>query len=211
MNNEAIDFFSKLALKNDLNSKTVKLAKNTDVTEIDAKFILKYADIKTNILDLGTGTGLIVNKIYKHVNSIDCVELFEQFSKFIVVDEKINVINTNVWEFDTSKKYDVITMFGLMQYFNEDEARKVYQKYYNFVASKGKFIIKNQFGIKDDVTVSGYSEEQQSEYFSQYRHIDKEVDILKNIGLRNIEVIDVYPPEGNRWSNTHFYAIVAEK
>ncbi|MBQ2883144.1 MAG: methyltransferase domain-containing protein [Alphaproteobacteria bacterium] len=211
MNNNALNFFSKLASNSNLNAQSVKLAKNTDLTEIDADFILKYASSKATILDLGTGTGLIVNKIYNYVKSIDCVELFECFSKFILVDKKIKIINQNIWDFTSEKKYDMITMFGFMHYFNEEEAIKVYQKCYNFIKNNGKVIIKNQFGVQEDVTVAGYSSEQQTDYFAQYRYIDKEVNILKNIGFKNIEVIDIYPPEANRWHNTHFYAIVADK
>ncbi len=59
--------------------------------------------------------------------------------------------------------------------------------------------------------MSGYSKEQKADYFSQYRHIDKEVKILKDIGFKNIETFDVYPKQANRWNNTHFYAIVGEK
>lgn len=47
--------------------------------------------------------------------------------------------------------------------------------------------------------------------FASYRHIDKETLLLENIGYKNIKVVDIYPPEANRWDNTHFYAIVAEK
>jgi hypothetical protein len=75
----------------------------------------------------------------------------------------------------------------------------------------GKFIIKNQFSVTEDVNVSGFSSELQQEYHAQYRNIDKEIEILKKIGYKNVEVFDIYPPECNRWNNTHFYAIVATK
>lgn len=121
-NREALDFFRKISeISND--PKSVKLANASDFSQMDADFILKYA--------------------------------------------------------------------------NED--------------SEGKIIIKNQFGVRDDVVVEGYSEEQHSNYFAQYRFIDKEVVNLSNIGYQNISVMDIYPPECNRWENTHFYAIVAEK
>jgi hypothetical protein len=100
-------------------------------------------------------------------------------------------------------------MFGVAQYFNEDEILGIYKKYYSNLKENGKMLIKNQFGVNEDVLVSGYSEELKTDYYSQYRHIDKEVDILKKVGFKNVEVIDIYPPECNRWENTHFYAIVA--
>ena len=98
-----------------------------------------------------------------------------------------------------------------MHYVERSEAIKIYKKCYNFLKEHGKIIIKNQFGVNDDVLVAGYSEEQKTDYYAQYRHIDKEINLLKEIGFKNVEKIDIYPPEANRWNNTHFWAIVGEK
>jgi cyclopropane fatty-acyl-phospholipid synthase-like methyltransferase len=114
-------------------------------------------------------------------------------------------------DFSSNKQFDVITIFGVLHYFNEKEAMAIYQKYYPYLKKGGKMIVKNQFGVKEDVIVDGYSEEQQQNYFACYRYITKEQKILETIGYKNIEVVDIYPPECNRWENTHFYAIVAEK
>lgn len=98
-----------------------------------------------------------------------------------------------------------------MHYVNEIEAKSIYSKYFNYVSEQGKMIVKNQFGLHEDVTVDGFSEELQENYFSQYRYIDKEIRLLREVGFNNIEVVDIYPKECNRWDNTHFYALVAEK
>ena len=212
MNNQnALEFFEKMTDKAKNNPNCVKMAKNTDFTHIDAQFILNYANQNSEILDLGSGTGLTVNKIYDRVKSIDCVEPFKEFSDHIIKSNNITVINQNVMDFDTNKKYDIIGVFGLIQYFNKEESTKIYEKCLNWMKPKSKIIIKNQFGIYDDVLVAGYSEEQKTEYFSEYRHLDKEVKLLESLGYKNIETFDIYPPEANRWNNTHFYAIVAEK
>ena len=168
-------------------------------------------NLTSEILYLGAGTGLIVNKIYKHVRKIVAVEAFEAFTKFIVQSPKIEIVNQHLLRYEPKQHFDLITAFGLMHYFDENEAIKIYKKYFEYIKPQCLMIIKNQFGIQDDVVVSGYSEEQKSNYYAQYRHIDKEVQILKNIGFKNIEIVDIYPPECNRWDNTHFYAIVAQK
>ena len=54
-----------------------------------------------------------------------------------------------------------------------------------------------------------YSSELQSEYFSVYRHIDKEKAILKSIGFEKIEQYDIYDKQANRFDNTHFWALRA--
>jgi hypothetical protein len=96
-----------------------------------------------------------------------------------------------------------------MNYFNTDEATTVYKKAKSFVKLGGTLVVKNQFGVKEDVTVAGFSEEIGRNYYSNYRHVDSEVALLGLLGFKNIEVTDIYPAEFNRWENTHFYAITA--
>ena len=210
-NTHALAFFDHLAHKSKNNPSSVKLAHNTDYTEIDAKLILKYATKNTNILDVGTGTGLIVNKIYDKVAKIVCIEPYAQFTKFIVKSPNITIINKNIFDYDTKKKFDIITAFGFMHYFNEAETISIYKKIINYLKKEGLLIIKNQFGIHENVIVDGYSEEQKTNYFARYGFIDKEIKLLEQVGYKNIEKFDIYPSEANRWTNTHFYALVAQK
>ncbi len=159
MNNKnALDFFEKMTSKAKDNPNCVKMAKNTDFTHIDAEFILKYADKNSEILDLGSGTGLTVNKIYDKVKLIDCVEPFKEFSDHIVKSDNVSVINQSVLDFDTDKKYDLVGVFGLIQYFNREESANIYKKCLKWMKPNSKIIIKNQFGVKEDVLVAGYSE-----------------------------------------------------
>jgi len=210
-NKDAMTFFKGLACSEKNSPNVVKLAHNTDYTDLDAAFILKYSNQKSKILDIGTGTGLIVNKIYDKVGYVECVEPYKEFTKFINKSDNIKIVNKNVFEYQTKQKFDLITLFGFMQYFIELEAIQIYKKCYNLLNKSGIIIIKNQFGITKDVNVSGYSQEQKSDYFSQYRHIDKEKKILTESGFNNIEYFDIYPPEANRWDNTKFFAIVGNK
>ncbi|AAP76671.1 class I SAM-dependent methyltransferase [Helicobacter hepaticus] len=207
MNEKALDFFK--ALSKGANQNSVKLANNTDFSDIDAKFILKYANEKSHILDLGSGSGLIVNKIYPYVDKIVCVDKFKEFTKFIAKEQKITIYNEDLFDFDTKEKFDIISAFGIMHYVNEEEVQVLYKKYQQFLKPQGIFIIKNQFGINETINISGYSQEQKRDYYSQYRWIEREKEILISLGHRIVEVCDIYPPEANRWDNTHFYAIVA--
>ena len=211
-NKKALDFFQNISLSSDVDPLlSCKFSEVNDHTQMDADFIMKSASAETSILDLGSGTGLIVNKIYDKVKSIACVEPFEGFTKFIAKSENIEIFNQTLREFEPARQYDLITIFGVMQYFNEEESDTIYKKYFHFLKGTGKLIVKNQFGVNEDVVIEGYSEEQKRDYFAHYRHICKEVKMLENTGYKNVEVIDIYPPECNRWDNTHFYAIVAEK
>ncbi|MDR2628801.1 MAG: class I SAM-dependent methyltransferase [Puniceicoccales bacterium] len=211
-NKKALEFFR--AMSHDCKDvKQVKLANssNNDQTSHDASFIMTYANKETELLDLGSGTGLVINKIFDKVAHITVVEPFSEFTKYITNSKNITIFNQTIMDFNSIDVFDLITIFGTMHYFNEQEAVEIYTKYYPYLKERGKLIVKNQFGVNEDVVVDGYSEEQKNNYFAHYRHIEKERKILEIVGYKSIEVVDIYPPECNRWDNTHFYAIVAEK
>jgi cyclopropane fatty-acyl-phospholipid synthase-like methyltransferase len=208
---EALNYFSKMAKGQNITPTSVKNIPANDFTSYDAEFILRYATSQTHILDLASGTGLTINKIYDKVNKITAVEPFESFTKFIQQSPNIEVYNQTLSDFEPKGEYDLLTFFGIMQFFTEEEALRLYKKYFSALKKGGKIIIKHQFGVKEDIFVAGYSEELKTEYFSHYRHLDKEMTMLKNTGYKNAEAFDIYPPECNRWENTHFYAIVADK
>ncbi len=197
--------------KNNPDEKSVKITKISDFTDRDAQFILKYATANSSILDLGSGSGLIVNKIYQHVKRIVAVEAFQEFAKYIVEAPNVEVVTKDISCFESNQEFDIITMFGISQYFNLDEISAIYRRFYKNVKPGGLLIVKNQFGVFDDVLVSGYSEELKTNYYSHYRHLPKEMETIKAAGFVSVESVDIYPPECNRWKNTHFYAIVAYK
>lgn len=210
MNNKhSLDFFHTMAQSNP-SRKDVKILPKNDHSDVDAEFIMRYASKDSNILDLGSGSGLIINKIYKKVRSITAVEVFPEFTKFIANSENITVINEDIFTYRSNKLYDLITMFGVVQYFSRDEVADMYRNYYKNLCSGGKLIIKNQFGVDDDVVVSGFSNELGRNYYSQYRHLESEKSLLSSIGYKNIQTFDIYPAKFNRWANTHYFAIAAD-
>lgn len=211
MNEQSLAFFSAMAHTAELCEESVKLAAHSDYSDMDAAFILDHVDANSTVLELGAGTGLVVNKICNHVAHITAVEQFAPFTKFIKKNVNINIVIQNIFTYTPATTFDIILFFGLMHYMNRNEAEYIYKKYFTFLNNSGFFIIKNQFGIDEDVIISGYSEEQQTEYYAQYRHINSEVEMLKDIGFARVTVTDIYPPECNRWKNTHFYAVTAAK
>ena len=105
----------------------------------------------------------------------------------------------------------MISAFGLMNFFNRDEAMAIYARCFSMLAANGILIVKNQFGIATDVTVEGWSDELGEPYFSNYRHIDAEEELLRSSGFHGVERFDIYPAEFNRFNNTHFFALVCQK
>lgn len=213
-NKDALSFFSKLSQDKSLNEKSVKLACVSDFSDMDSAFILNYTTSNSEILDLGSGTGLIINKISNKVKSITAVEPFVRFSNFIDQTNNVNIYNETINDFfnrEIDHQYDIVTLFALMHYFNEEESYSIYKECLQILKPGGVVLIKNQFGITKDVVIEGYSQEQKMNYYAYYRSYNKEVDNLKKLGYKDIDVIDIYPQSCNRWDDTHFYAIVAYK
>jgi len=186
--------------------------KALDFSEYDIGLMKKLSGKEKRLLDLGSGTGLLINYLYEDFGQIIAVEKYEAFSKFIEVKDNIEVINDDLLNVELeSACYDIVSLFGVMNYFNPDEAKKIYDKAYTALKPGGMIVVKNQFGLKEDVIVEGYSKELQTDYFSHYRQVDAEMELLKEIGFCDIEKIDIYPAKYNRWDNTHFFALLGNK
>lgn len=211
-NQKALEYWKNLSKTPDLTQESVKVNKINNHYKEDANFILRFTDKNTDILDLGAGSGGALNLYYNKINFVLAVEKFKEFSNLIVRADNVEIINADIKDFDTNKKFDLVLLFGVMQFFNEQESKQIYTKCKKFLQKergKSKLLIKQQFGLKEDVFVE-YSNELKQKYFSTYRHIDKEIELLKNAGFKTISKFDIYDKKANRWENTHFYALVCE-
>lgn len=184
-----------------------------DFSEYDIKLMKKMANKEKTLLDLGSGTGLLINHLYHDFKQITAVEKYPEFSKFINKSPNIRIITDDLLNLRNlgSTKYDVVSIFGVMNYFDSTESQTIYEKVYGFLRDGGTCIVKNQMGIEEDVIIDGYSEELKTNYYSEYRQVEKEIALLEKVGFSNIEKVDIYPPEYNRWTNTHFYALICHK
>jgi len=202
MNEKIFTYYDKLSQ----NAETPLVVRNKamDFTEYDIQFLKKHANKNQILLDLGSGTGLTINNLKNDFKNIIAVEKYQGFYKFI--DKDIQIIEQNILDFKFDIEFDIISIFGVLNYFSFEEAKQLYTNIYN--SFSGKVIVKNQFGVDEDVVVDGYSDELNTYYFSQYRHLNKEIELLESIGFTIEEVVDIYPKEYNRWENTHFYALV---
>ena len=207
-NQESLRFFENLS-QQPVTMEITKFNPSNDHSQLDSDFIRQYITNQSDVLDLGSGAGVMLNKYYSYTHSVVAVEKYESFAQLIVRDPKVHVVVSDLFDFETTQSFDVIVMFGTAHYFNTEEISRIYKKYMSYIKPKGKFIIKNQFGVKETVEVNGFSQELKCNYYAQYRYLQTEIDLLKSAGLNQVEVFDIYPPSFNRWDNTHFYALVA--
>lgn len=209
-NVKSLKFFSLLASENPGPIST-KFSPGNDFSDLDAKFVEKYASPGQTLCDLGSGTGTLINKIYDIFSRVICIEPFMEFSRYIKEDEKIEIVNSPFENFKTCEKFDLITAFGFIQYFNVNESASIYKKLAEIIDDNGILLIKNQFGVSETVEVSSWSYALQKDYYSQYRMLDLEKKLLTESGFSCIFEHDIYPAECNHWDNTHYYCLVCSK
>jgi HAD superfamily phosphoserine phosphatase-like hydrolase len=198
-------------LANKIKGPTETRNKAPDFSSYDINFVKKFADKSVDLLDLGSGTGLLINSLEGSFKEITAVEKYHKFSDFISRSEQVTIINEDVLTFVPTKTYNLITAFGLMMFFSFEEAEAIYRMVFKCLKKSGTFIVKHQMGVREDVCINGYSNELGCEYYANYRWIENELNLLSKVGFKISEVVDIYPDEFNRWENTKFYALVCEK
>jgi SAM-dependent methyltransferase len=199
------------ALANRIVSPAETKNKRPDTSDLEIEFLKDYLKETNDILDLGSGSGLIVNKLVDYVSSIIAVEKFESFTKFIVDDPKITVINSDLIGFKIRRQFDAVLLFGVAQSFYKDDIIAIYKNIYNMIKPSGLFIIRIHCGLEEDILVDGFSEELQTNYFAHFRQIDSEIKLLEEIGFKNIKKFDIFPDSLNVWENSRHFLLVCEK
>ncbi len=185
--------------------------KRPDTTELEIDFLEKYIQSNDDILDIGSGSGLIINKLIDFDVSITAVEKFEGFTRFIVEHPKMTVINADLIGFKIRKEFDVALCFGVSQCFIKNEIKDIYKNIYSMLKVGGYFIMRMQCGIEKTKVVNGFSEELQTNYFAEYRQWEEEIDLLKEIGFNSIERFDIFPDTLNVWPDSRHYIFVCKK
>jgi len=177
--------------------------------QTDINFVKKHLEKKDSILDVGSGSGLVVNALKGSVKEIVAVETFKGLSNFI--DEEILVINAELTGFQIRKKFDKIVSTGLTHFFPEEDIVKIYANIFEMLKTGGKLIMRSHCGLKEKVVINGYSEELSSYYFTEYRTVETEKGILKSLGFKDIKIFDEVADELNVWENTRHYYFVCSK
>jgi SAM-dependent methyltransferase len=198
-------YFEKLSKKITHPSETTN-NKSLNYLKKEISFIKRFITKDSEIIDIGSGTGLVVNRIHKDIKYLVAVEPFRGLSRFIVDDEKILLINAELTSFYIRKRFDFAICTGVSQFFNKKDITKIYNNIYEMLKKNGALILRVHCGLEKDVIINGYSKELDSEYYAEYRYLSNEVELLKQVGFNKIKVYDEVSDELNVWKDTkHFY------
>ena len=185
--------------------------KRPDTSDLEIDFLKKYIQPNDDILDIGSGSGLIINKLIDLDVTITAVEKFEGFTRFIVEHPKMTVINADLIGFKIRKEFDVALCFGVSQCFVKNDMEGIYKNIYSMLKVGGCFVVRMQCGIEKTKVVNGFSEELQTNYFAEYRQSEEEIKLFEEIGFNSIERYDIFPDTLNVWPDSRHYIFVCKK
>jgi cyclopropane fatty-acyl-phospholipid synthase-like methyltransferase len=185
--------------------------KRPDTSDLEVSFIANYLKPEDEVLDIGSGSGLITNKLIDKVSHITTVEKFTGFTKFIVEHPNMLVINADILGFKMRKQFDAVLCLGVAQYFKKQDALDMYYSLFEMTKPGGVLIVRMHCGLEKDKIVNGYSEELQTNYFAEYRYVNTEVEALKSVGFDTVEKHDILPDTLNVWPDTRHFIFVCKK
>ena len=127
------------------------------------------------LLDLGCGTGLELDEIFKinpdiNVTGIDLTQAMLDKLKQKHPDKNMSLINANYFDCDLGIcKYDAVISFQSMHHFSHKDKIKIYTKIYNALKSGGQY-------IECDYMLT--EQEEEDFYYNEDIRIRKEQGIL---------------------------------
>lgn len=202
------DFFKKRFTIDD--NYVVSRYRHNDRAEYDSDFIKQYINPESIVLDLGCGTGILEEQLYKYVKKIIAVDKYQEFLDKAIKSENIEYLVDNFENLDFQEKFDLILLFGVTMYLTDEQLNNLLKKMSILLKKDGVAIIKNQWGVDSELIVNKYSDDLESMYYAKYRKLSDIINQIKNLGFK-CETHDIYPENMNDWKNTHEYALVLRK
>lgn len=179
-NKEVVDAFNKASTDYDKYRK--QAIPNMDIYYNTVVNLTKnYSDPK--ILDLGAGTGILTELLYKqHPNSnITLVDLSTEMlniAKNKFNDKNFKYIEADYLTHDFDKDYGIIVSSLSIHHLTDEEKKVLYKRIYNFLRTGGVFINADQVCGATEYTEEIYKKEDAS-HLNRQNIPEKEKDILR--------------------------------
>jgi len=147
--------------------------------------IEKYHD-KSNILDIGTGSGVFVGAAIDRGWDANGLELAEGNCQYAKEKFNIELINKDFYEFDPDEKYDVVTLFEVIEHLRDPV--KAIKKARGLLKEDGLFVLATP--IRD--SLYGKKAEEKNIFWTTVEHLiyfDKNI-IINYLEENGFEVLE---------------------
>lgn len=188
--NEMKDFFNKVVDidYDDIHSKMIK------AKEKIIEFLPK--DIE-RVIDLGSGTGLQLIKLYKVFPNVKttAIDISDGMLKKLEerhISDNITIINKSFFEYEFGCDIDAVISTQALHHFEPSDKEVLYKKVYDCLKDHGVFVIEDYFAIDDDDEIKGFEDYKNlvkgvDSHYDTPLTIPHEMEILKEVGFNDIQ------------------------
>jgi spermidine synthase len=180
--------------------------RNDGRLNVDFEFVRRYLPDARRILDLGAGSCTLTQLLLPFTGHITAVDMVAGFFDRVPSDPKLTTHCADVATYLTPEKFDGILLFGVVNFLTQAEEQLLYKNCSEMLEFEGVFLVKNQCGMENEKIVDRFSEELACDYHARYPWVRDQEKKLEE--FFQVETVDIYPSEINRWPDTHFYAFV---
>ena len=188
--NEMKDFFNKV-VDIDYDEKHSKMIK---AKERIVDFL--PSDIE-NIIDLGSGTGLQLIKLYKVYPNVKttAIDISDGMLKKLYerhISDNITIINKSFFEYEFGNDIDAVISTQALHHFEPSDKEVLYKKVYDCLKEHGVFVIEDYFALDDSDERKGF-EDYKNLVRGPEKHYDTplttehEKNIMREAGFSEIE------------------------
>lgn len=173
-----------------------------DLAAVNLELTQRYMPNGGRLLDLGCGDGASSAGLSGVL--VDYVK-----PKALKLSAGQQFVQSDLREFSTDEKFDVVTLYDVVVYFDRESIERLYHKCYGFLKSGGVLLIKHQWGKIDDIFGDASPEAIESHYKPAYLAIEVHLKLLRRAGF-DIETLDL-PVVNNQGDGTKFKLFVCKK
>ena len=150
-----------------------------------------------NVIDLGTGTGLQLIKLYKeypnvHTTAIDISDGMLKKLEERHISDNITIVNKSFFDYDFGNDIDAVISSQALHHFESNDKLTLYKKVYECLKKDGVFVNEDYFA-EDEETEKQLFEDYYNLVRGEGKHydtpltIEHETEILKEVGFSSVE------------------------
>ncbi len=149
------------------------------------------------IIDLGSGTGLQLIKLYKvypnvHTIAIDVSDEMLKKLEERHISDNITIVNKSFFDYDFEMDVDAVISTQALHHFEPNDKLNLYKKVYECLKEDGVFVYEDYFAEDEETEKQGFEDyynlvRGEGKHYDTPLTIEHEIKILKEVGFSSIE------------------------
>ena len=150
-----------------------------------------------NVIDLGTGTGLQLIKLYKvypnvHTTAIDISDGMLKKLEERHISDNITIVNKSFFDYDFGNDIDAVISSQALHHFESNDKLTLYKKVYECLKKDGVFVNEDYFAEEEETEKQLFEDyynlvRGEGKHYDTPLTIEHETEILKEVGFSSVE------------------------